>query len=408
MQDSPPIKRIFFLIFLFLTSLPVFAIQIELKNGDQISGVLQKLTPNECIVSTSYNSNINLPNQYINTLKINNKVLVELKTGERLSGEFKFKNKQVFQLISPYFGSVNINWDELLYISTYKNEEKTILALHAKGIDTPSEKEKEKTGILGNPPENYHQLFLRQSTVLLQPGQIEAEIAISYDRQQLIPQVSRQVGFFSSLMYGINRYTELSLNIPYLWAQRDTADNNIEEKGRGNIGIGFKHLFIQEKGWQPDIIGQLSISAPSGDKSNPNDPKSLILGGNYWSVSTGIHAVKSHDPVVLFGGLSYVYRSSFNSHEQHFKVGNSFRYNFGLGFAINNRISLSGQFSGEFIEKSKLNGKESVYPAFEPMSFRSALTYRLPDDYLIEPSLTFGLNDDAPDSVLSLAISHRF
>jgi hypothetical protein len=88
--------------------------------------------------------------------------------------------------------------------------------------------------------------------------------------------------------------------------------------------------------------------------------------------------------------------------------GQSINYSFGAGFAINNQISLSGQFFGAYQTEIELNGEEIDGSNREPMALRSSLTYRISDGQYLEPAVTYGLNDSAPDVILQLSYSHRF
>ena len=102
------------------------------------------------------------------------------------------------------------------------------------------------------------------------------------------------------------------------------------------------------------------------------------------------------DPVILFYGAGVVRRLSREFHDRTFNVqpGIEFRYRFGVGFAVNDRLTLSSALFGSHLRDSTINDQRFVGSMREPVNLRIAATIAA-DDHIQEPFVEFGLTDDA-------------
>jgi hypothetical protein len=280
--------------------------------------------------------------------------------------------------------------------------------------------------------EELRELFLRQSTVLLGPGDFEFDVSLSYRRDQFrgvaptflgpdfrgLPdeQRTREIGLIPTLRYGIVDRLEGFVSVPFVWAENERiiAGTKFENEkfDLDDMQFGLKFLMVQEGPEWPDIIASITVSAPTGDEPNPADlsfvPETLPIGTGRWSVSGGLTFVRSFDPAVVFGSIGYSHLFDTTLSNIEVSGGDLISYGFGAGFAINNQISLSGQFLGAFQMARQLNGSEIPGSDQEPMALRSSLTYRMNNDQFLEPAVTFGLNDDATDVILQLSYVKKF
>jgi hypothetical protein len=72
-----------------------------------------------------------------------------------------------------------------------------------------------------------------------------------------------------------------------------------------------------------------------------------------------------------------------------------YNYTLGTGFAVNERVTLSAQFFGAYINELKADGVRLVGTNQEPMNLRFAATLAKPCNRIVEPFITFGLTPDA-------------
>jgi hypothetical protein len=151
------------------------------------------------------------------------------------------------------------------------------------------------------------------------------------------------------------------------------------------------------------------VSAPTGSK--PKE-EGLSLGSGHWEASFGVQFIKTVDPIVLFAGVHYAHpfesRYFVNDAVRAVNPGEIGGYNFGFGFAVNENISLSAQISGSYQSNAGADGTTVFGSSSEPVSLRSALTYRCSKRTYVEPSVVIGLDDETSDFILGISLTHRF
>ncbi|HPY49851.1 MAG TPA: hypothetical protein PLO68_08325, partial [Sedimentisphaerales bacterium] len=113
------------------------------------------------------------------------------------------------------------------------------------------------------------------------------------------------------------------------------------------------------------------------------------------------------DPLVLFGGIGYLHQFSRHANGQKYEPGPGLQYSMGLGFSVNDDVSLSGRFAGLLQGNWDVDGETVEGSSYEPMTLRVAATMRCRRNTYIEPEVTFGLNDDAPDVFVGVALIRR-
>jgi hypothetical protein len=175
------------------------------------------------------------------------------------------------------------------------------------------------------------------------------------------------------------------------------------------VTAGLNYELAHETASRPDIIATAGFGIPTGSKP---DEQGLSLGTGHWTATAGIQFIKIIDPVGLFGGLSYAHqfnaRYFLDDAVHNVDPGETAGYNFGFGFAVNENISLSAQVTGSYQPDTKADGRKISASSREPVSLRSALTYRHSKRTYIEPSIIIGLNKDTPDFALGLSLTRRF
>ncbi len=370
---SPKPASIIILTYLILSS-DTIADELHLRNGDRITGRVIELSPTHCVFESNYQAILHLKRNEI----------VHLNITQPPDDE-----------VAP------VSVDSLSSLRAKGTEETTNQSKPLNKSSTPD--------VLGEPPkEDLRQIFLRQSTVLLNKGEKELDISINYTRHQATYFRTRDFSLPLSLRLGLTKRLEGVVNIPFNHTEQQVLDSQggidrNDKTGIGDLSAGLKYILAYQNRQRPDIIGSLNVSVPTGDEGDISDPSSVSLGSGHWHISTGITLVKSYDPAVLFGSIGYVY--SFDNTTQNVKVelGNQFNYSFGMGFAINNQITMSTSLSGSYQDSLTMNGTPVPLSSREPISLRTGLTYRLGKKQYLEPTVDFGLNEDAPDAGLTLS-----
>ncbi len=283
---------------------------------------------------------------------------------------------------------------------------------------------------LGKAPEDTSLRFLRQQTVLLKPGEMQFDVSFQYlndkvdfvgvqqnngliqiaeaERRQRLLMVPMQ------LRVGIFEYTQAFVNVPFGWSNSESEflgqDSATSSGGIGDVSAGVIKQIIVGNEFYPDVLTSISFSAPTGESSflTALTTPGSNLGEGFWSLTSAITFIQNYDPVVLFygGGYRHRFQEKFNG-DTKVTPGSQFIYRFGVGFAVNPNVTLSATFNGSFIGELEVNGTNVGGSTQEPMQVRLAATInkrKLSKTHssvkLVEPFVTFGLNDDAIDTVI--------
>lgn len=250
--------------------------------------------------------------------------------------------------------------------------------------------------------------------------------------------------------YNLNQRWQFDLNVPVVYRettyQSGGAQNNaqgITEKTVtrdptiGDVNFGVAYKFLDESESLPDAVFTLRVKAPTGQepfgiklRKDPNNdslfyPEDLPTGNGVWSITPGISLVKTFDPAVLFGSLSYTHNleESFSdisstvgqSHPGKVRLGDSFQLGAGIAFALNEKMSMSFSVSDLIVKKSKINQTDTndgwvTVPSSDANAayFNVGMTLAATDKLTIVPNLSIGLTDDAPDFTFSLKFPYYF
>lgn len=303
----------------------------------------------------------------------------------------------------------------------------------ANGQEKPSltnpPKQGEKEGRIGQPPVDNSLEFLRQQTVLLDPGEMQLDIGLSYslfenDFPDLAPgsllvegQVrERELIMPVELRYGLSQYAQLFLNVPVGWVNTEVSRVGFDlfenGGGLGDIRGGLTWQIRESSGCgcDPDIVTTFGFTAPTGNESlyqlllgSPRD----ALGEGVWAGSWNLLFIHTYDPVVVFYGLGSRHRVARNFQGVRVAPGDEYYYQLGLGFAVNESVTLSTSFLGAYITEPKLDGVRVQGLIQEPMRLRFAATIaNACRCSIVEPFAEIGMTDDAPAARIGMTFTY--
>lgn len=248
--------------------------------------------------------------------------------------------------------------------------------------------------------------------------------------------------------YGLTDRLSVEANLPYLF--RDTrfvsggaggASNVVSEvqlrsKGIGDASVAAYYQLVKESQRWPDVVTSLRVRGPSGrdpfglkliqpddDNNNLNVPDDLPTGTGIWSATANVSALRTYDPVILFGNLGYTYNQPGNFDDispvigqvvpARVSLGNSINLSGGLAIALNDRSAVSFSVASTFSAathtsspgqpKARVAGSSSNSTALN-----IGASYALPSGWTLNGQLAAGLTPDAPNFVFALRASHPF
>lgn len=256
------------------------------------------------------------------------------------------------------------------------------------------------------------EVFLREQLVLSRRGELSLELDTFYStgtRNEfvrsdggvaLIERTNRTVSSIFIPRYGIIDGLELALAIPFGYAEQEidfgVARSRTDDFGLGDIAGTLRYQLWPEFGARPALI--LELEGKSRTRSAP------LLGTDHWNVGGGVTLVKTLDPVVFFGRLGYTATLEREGRDP----GDQIRYEAGMGFSLNDRVSFKMQVGGAAVGRAELNGKEIAGSSLDIISLLFAVTTRATRHLFVEPVVSIGLTDDTPDVVAGVDLVYQF
>lgn len=253
--------------------------------------------------------------------------------------------------------------------------------------------------------------FLRAEKVLFKPGEVQLEFGASYAHEAETSQVSPSAPVFISrfasanflMRYGLAEDLEFDFGVPLVYTEQerdarpfDPTDFPFTPKasvGFGDINWAFRYAAIHEDRGLPEVTLNVNAKADTGDEDR-------LLGTGHWDVGTGVSLVKTIDPVVFFGSLGY----TWTLEQGDVDPGDQVPYSIGMGFSLNDRVSLSMAMAGAAIRRREINGNEISGSGLDINSLQFTTTVQLAKRVYVEPFVGFGLTDEAADFLVGINI----
>jgi Putative MetA-pathway of phenol degradation len=256
------------------------------------------------------------------------------------------------------------------------------------------------------------EVFLREQLVLSRRGELSLEFDTFYStgtRNQFVRsdgsvafvERTNQTAFTTFIpRYGIIDGLELDLAIPFGYAKEEidfgVTRSSTDDFGLGDIAGSLRYQLWSEIGARPALI--LELEGKSRTRSAP------LLGTDNWNVGGSVTLVKTLDPVVFFGRLGYTATLEREGRDP----GDQIRYQLGMGFSLNDRVSFKMQVDGAAVGHVKLNGQEISGSSLNIISLLFAVTTRATRYLFVEPVVSIGLTDDTPDVVAGFDLVYQF
>ncbi len=283
---------------------------------------------------------------------------------------------------------------------------------------------------IGVPPPRPQPQFLRDTSVLLDPGEYQFEYGVSYTTNSQttaiginvndntlvtsLKTLTRTASVPIEFRVGCRNDTQAFVSLPFGYNLQqisiaNTADSS-DGIGIGDLTFGCTRVLRKPQPEKFTILGNLSASAPTGlaQLSSIQQVPGVALGSGYWTLSGGMVFIKTIDPIAAYVGLNYVntFESTINNLD--LQPGNIFSYRFGVGYAINSRVTVSSSFNGAYISELEVGRQLLPGSAREPLTVRLAATILSKGPSLVgqskgrrrttEPFIAMGITDAAPDT----------
>lgn len=249
--------------------------------------------------------------------------------------------------------------------------------------------------------------------------------------------------------YGITDRINLEANIPYVYrtsrfvsggaggASTSISEVTKSSSGLGDVSVAGYYQLVKESARWPDLVASLRVRSPTGrdpfglkliapddNNNNLNVPEDLPTGSGLWSVTANVSALRTYDPVILFGNFGYTYNlpGSFDDispvvgqvQPAKVKLGNPFQLSGGLAIALNDRAAVSFSVAASAAGATHIKPETSddysrvAGSSTTTTTFNVGASYLLPSGWSLNAQMANGLTPDAPNFVMSFRASRGF
>ena len=159
-----------------------------------------------------------------------------------------------------------------------------------------------------------------------------------------------------------------------------------------------------------------------GSEGNLSIPERLSFGTGVYGASVGVSVLKTLDPMILFGSLTYFHNfaDEFDDIDEipgnqpgKVKLGDAYQLGAGLAFALNDKSSISMSYTQRIVERTRLTPDDQNERVVVGSQANVALvnlgaTFSLGENIALVTNVGVGLTDDSPDMAISVRIPYRF
>ena len=287
--------------------------------------------------------------------------------------------------------------------------------------------------------------LIQRGGLLLPSGTLELETSASYfdassdaisiEGFSILPvlvvgnivsdRVRRQVALSNvTARLGLPWNFQLDVRTPYGYEQvrTVTADNRETSQralGLGDVQVSLSRQIAKEHRAIPDLLANVSFKTKTGKDPFALGNNEIALGTGFYDIQGRITAVKSSDPMILFGSLSYAYNvpagkmvpDPQNVGQQmlaHFEPGDTSGFQLGAALAVNPETSLTFSWDQAFTRGTTVNGVRIPGSNLVGGTLRVGGSYIYMPGKIIDLSLGVGLTRDVPNLQFTVGVPLRF
>lgn len=250
-----------------------------------------------------------------------------------------------------------------------------------------------------------------------------------------------------TIRYGITDRLFVDANLPFLYRTSNfrsggaggsasaLVEQTVRDQGIGDFSIGASYRVIAESLRAPDVVVSARLKFPTGrhpfgvefdevvnSEGNLQVPQSLPTGTGVYGASLGVAVLKTLDPLVVFGNLTYFrnFAGDFADIDENpgdipgrVEIGDAWQFGAGLAFALNDKSSISMSYSQRVVARTRITpeGQQTRTVVGSQANVGIAnfgATFALGPRLALVANLGIGLTDDSPDMSFNIRLPFRF
>ncbi|CAM2142138.1 Transporter [Pararobbsia alpina] len=247
--------------------------------------------------------------------------------------------------------------------------------------------------------------------------------------------------------YGLTDRISIDADLPYMYrsstfisggaggASSSLSDTSVNSSNIGDVNFGIYYQVLKETNDWPDVVASFRVKSDTGtspfgiklvtgDPNNNNliTPTRLPTGTGIWNFTAGVSVLKTYDPVVLFGSLSYTYNvaKSFSDissvqgqvEPAKVKLGDIVQIGAGAAIALSDKTSASLSFTTAVEPETKIDSGTGYQKVAGSQTNASTMNFGLNQvinkHLTINGSVSIGLTPDAPNFVVGVRFPYTF
>jgi hypothetical protein len=215
-----------------------------------------------------------------------------------------------------------------------------------------------------------------------------------------------------SARVGLPWRSQLQVSVPFDWKRTDVSLGDGSEvvnhaSHLGDVQFELSHQFLVENSWRPDVIGAVSLRAPTGTDPYRVAVTSVATGSGASELTGRVTVLKTLDPLVLFNTVSYGHPFGYKETFGKVQTGNALDWQMGALLSVSPDTSLSFGFDQQFrgvtrVDQKAISGSDGVAAALQ-FGIDQVINART----LFELSVGVGVTRDAPDYTVMVSLPIR-
>jgi hypothetical protein len=212
------------------------------------------------------------------------------------------------------------------------------------------------------------------------------------------------------LRAGLPWESQAELRVPYVITDEEVTTTGLAQEDRdlsglGDIEIAFDKMLWRETSWVPQTVGSVRWKSTTGS-FDPALNEGLNGTAGFNTLQGELTAVKTQDPLVFFGSLSYNMAFSGETEAGLLDPGDTFGVSLGSLLAVSPETSLRLTLGQAFFQETEQNGSEIPGSDGVGAVLEVGLASILSQSTLLDLSAGAGLTQNSPDYqiVVSLPI----